>query len=93
MSLEINFTPFNKRFNKHPTSRVYRSPFRRKCTLRRHPSASRLRGVLLASETFFCGNFYGARLRANRGEIKDSPWKVDHEHVTIHFPLGNYVIK
>lgn len=73
---------------------AYHGPFQCKWTPRRRPSAPWLRGVPLASrKPFFCGDFYGARLKAKRGDIEDSPWKMDHENVTIHFPLSNYVIK
>lgn len=58
-------------------------------------------GLLERPESFlsFCDNFYSARnrernarARAQEG-IADPPGKMDHENVTIHLPLGNYVIK
>lgn len=51
------------------------------------------RGSFNIRSLFFCGDFYGAQLKAKCGEIENSPSKMDHENVTIHFPLSNYVIK
>lgn len=94
ISLGINFTPFNRRnLINTPLGAYIVAPFAVSApfdvALPRHG----FEGFFLESEAFFCGNFYSARPGTNRGEIKDSPWKMDHENVMIHFPLSNYVIK
>lgn len=89
ISVGINFIPFNRRFNKHPTSRVYRDPFCRKCTLRRRPFASWLRGVLLASEAFFVTIFMARdqEWTAGRSRILLGRWTVKILRFTSHWAI------
>jgi len=94
---DINSVPLNGiGFNKHRPSRA-RARVRASIHCRRAPSeacrpsasGNPWRGAF-SSVLPFCGNFYGAE---RAWGIAEPPRKMDHESVTIHFPLGNYVIK